>query len=54
VEKIGKSLSGVVYPQFINPLITRFSTLSTCSFNNYPQITTLLTTTNFINTKSGE
>ena len=42
------------YPHSINPSVTSLTKRATCTFNIYPQITSLLTTTKFINTKSGE
>ena len=42
------------YPHIINLSYTSSLKSATCGFSSYPQITTLLTTTNFINTKSGE
>ena len=42
------------YPHSINASFTQISSEATCAFNTYPQITSLLTTTKFINTKSGE
>ena len=47
-------LDRTLFPQQINSARTGHLTEATCGFINYPQITTLLTTTSFINTKGWE
>ena len=54
VHKLRLAQDRLVYPQDINPGRTAASSPMTCGFNKNPQITTLLTTTKFINTKGGE
>jgi hypothetical protein len=54
VHKSTLATHGSLFPQVINLGRLEISSFATCGFNKNPQITTLLTTTNFINTKSGE
>ena len=49
-----KALGSLAYPHISHTLINYKLSVATCAFNTYPQITKMLTTTNFINTKGWE
>jgi hypothetical protein len=46
--------SRLPFPQVSLPGNTLNSRRATCAFNTYPQITRMLTTTNFITTRGGK